>query len=225
MQNKSLRSQAVVRADSTTPLVDVLDAAADELRRPIRILLAGQIMESVYLAEGTGSAVFPPDTPPIRLGHAGGMIFAPIFPADDPIPAPVTQYQDVDDDEITPNKQVDLRQHSPWNSLPPALNHDRDHTSQLYELKTSLSQGVERALECVEGIQAWSTNVDHGHEVDLGMVHEQSKGFLSRLRSADGLTGAVLGTNGNGKSTLLNLMLLNSSIDPQASGVGQPAFG
>ena len=74
----------------------------------------------------------------------------------------------------------------------------------------------------MEDIQAWSKEVDAGHEIDLNPVHEKIKGFLSRLRSADGLTAAAVGSNGNGKSTLLNLMLLNSSIDQQ---VRRPVAG
>ena len=94
-----------------------------------------------------------------------------------------------------------------------------DCASQLPELKTSLNQALENALECVKDIQAWSKEEDAGHEIDLDSVHDKITGFLSRLRSADGLTAAAVGTNGNGKSTLLNLMLLNSSIDQQARDV------
>ena len=112
--------QADIYAGHIAPdkLVDVLDAAADALSRPLWIYTPAQDDEtSVYVVDGTGTPRIPSDTPPIRLGHAGAMVFAPIFLEDDPVPAPVPQLSV--EDEIIPSKQVIIPRLAP--SLPRSL--------------------------------------------------------------------------------------------------------
>jgi translation initiation factor RLI1 len=53
-------------------------------------------------------------------------------------------------------------------------------------------------------------------ELDLSTYKKPIIELLERLKRGDGQTAAMLGDNGIGKSTVVNLLLLNSSVDLRA---------
>ena len=87
--------------------------------------------------------------------------------------------------------------------------------AHLCDLKDSLDGRLSDVLALIDEIVEWSRGLA-GEPYDFSEQRQQIESLRTRLKNGTGLDAAMLGFNGIGKSTIANLLMLNSSIQDGA---------
>ena len=183
----------------------MLDAAYSQLKRPIWVWMCcsgagpsssnAPIEASVFHYDG-GDEHDPQQVTPIRIACAGTRSFA------------VTTLENVVE------VGVDLQ---------PVGGADTIEHAQLPDLKEDVDRALADALAQLDAIETWS-NSQLAESYDLSTTRQTVDDLRERLISGGGQDAALLGTNGAGKSTIGNLLILNSSIDEVAYTTRAPEY-
>ena len=173
------------------PLV-VLKVANCVLHRPIWVFTSLADEKSVL---EVGDDVDPQRVVPLRLAQLGNSFF----------PAPLEAEADVEEEF-----EVDIERAPSDDSL----TGDGGDVGgvQLPDIKEDLATSLNSVVALCNDVEEWSkTQVEAS--LDLRTHKKPIGDYQERLRAGDGLDAGLIGDNGVGKSTLVNLSLLNTMDD------------
>jgi len=168
---------------------DLIEAAHDELKRPVWIWLmrpeAGASSAPIMGVFQCDGDHDPELVTPIRIAWSGGHYFA---------------LAELDNDsEVTVElEQLDVQESLGHASLP--------------DLKEDVDRHLADAAAQIDDIETWSRK-SLAEPYDLSASKQPVQDLRAQLTNGKGKDAAFLGTNGIGKSTIQNLLILNSSID------------
>lgn len=183
------------------PPASLLGEANTQLKRPIWVWVIPDTMvggaSSAAVGTGDGVLVFqydgqgeggdgddPEQVTPLRLAQAGRRFFA------------LVELENGFEGNVVFDNGVNA-------TVEPA---------QLPDLKEDVARALDDAQAQIEAIETWSRkHPDQAY--DLSAARSTVDELRKRLSQGSGLDAAFLGDNGIGKSTICNLLVLNSSVD------------
>ena len=176
-------------ASILTPLA-VLKVANRVLRRPVWVFTSLAHEKSVL---EVGDEVDPQRVVPLRLAQLGNSFF----------PASVEAEADIEDVEAEPAMSGD-----------DLLTGDGEDVGgvQLPDIKEDLATSLKSVVALCSDVEEWSKTRVHA-SLDLSTHRKPIVDYQERLRAGDGLDAGLIGDNGVGKSTLVNLSILNTLSD------------
>lgn len=175
-------------ASALTPLA-VLKVANRVLHRPIWVFTSLAHEKNVL---EVGDEVDPQRVVPLRLAQLGSSFF----------PASLEAEVDIEDVEA---------ERAPSDST---LTDDGEGVGgvQLPDIKGDLATSLCSVVALCNDVEEWSKTQVHA-SLDLSTHKKPIVDFQERLRAGDGLDAGLIGDNGVGKSTLVNLSTLNTLDD------------
>jgi len=161
------------------------------LKRPVRIFTSRPGVQNVYEHEADDEIA--ETATPIRLSQCGGTFHA-LIEAD----------TEAKDDMEVDSTVVDGAAVVPL----PADGED----AHLPDLKDHLDSRLADVLGLIDDVVEWSKGLA-GAPYDFSIQRQDIETLRERLKNGNGLEAAFLGDNGIGKSTIANLLMLNSSVE------------
>jgi len=172
----------------------MLHVARVTLRRPVWVWTSAE-PAGVLLCEGEEEEMDPTQVTPLRVCQLGGYFFA------------LTRTEDCDEVSVT------------LTPLAGGATAEAELQHELPDLKDAMNSGLADVESQIQAIAKWSKD-NLGEEYNVSAAETAVKDLRAQLLNGDGMCAVFLGINGVGKSTICNLLILNSSIDDETYSKG-----
>jgi len=166
----------------------MLNAARELLRRDVWVWTSAE-PAGVFLCEGE-EEMDPTQVTPLRVCQLGGYFFA------------LTRTEDCDEVSVT------------LTPLAGGATAEAELQHELPDLKEAVNIGLADIESQIKAISKWS-KAHLNEEYDVSAAEKSVEELRKRLVNGNGMCAAFIGNNGVGKSTICNLLILNSSIDDE----------
>lgn len=189
-------------ADNQT-LLSVLKKASSVLQRPVWVFTS--LAAASCVCEVGNAELDPQRVAPLRLAQLGGSFFPTVSLSTE---ADVEVIEVIEADPV----QTD-------DALAVEGEGEGEGEVQLPDLKEDLASTLTNVVALGTEVEQWSKQ-HFNTSLDLTTYKKPLSDYQERLRTGDGLDGALIGDNGVGKSTLVNLSVFNTLSDESTYAAG-----